>query len=176
MCWASAALPPLPMIRSLLPELSAPMIVAAISRALARNSGSRTARSSAAKDSARCAAIGSLESWLKTYPRGYAFAPLVMAAPTLCKHATSTCQAGARCGQHAFGDSSHIGGGNVAHAAVLVHGADRAMARLTRRHGFRLHRGRQPIQRRPMIRACRTENAHGWRSQSGGDMHQPRIV
>src|SRR5205085_8780378 len=109
------------MIRSLLPERSAAMIVAAISRALARNCGSCTARSSAAKDCARCAAIGSFESWLNTRPLGHAFASLVMAASTLCKH-------------------SHIGSGNIAHTAVLIHGADRTMARLTRRHGFGLNR------------------------------------
>src|SRR6202165_6052443 len=66
-CWASAALPPLPTRRILFPERSALMIAAAIARALASNAGLLFARSRAASESFKWAPIG---SWLKTHRQG----------------------------------------------------------------------------------------------------------
>ena len=53
--------------------------------------------------------------------------------------------------QHTLRDIDHVGGGNVAHAAMVIHGADRAVARLAGNHRLGLHGGRQPIERRPVI-------------------------
>src|SRR5665647_873565 len=112
------------MTSSLLPARSAAMIAAAISRAAARIAASCVARSSALSESARCAPIGSVAAWLTMHRQGCGLASLVMTARRLCKRAGSRRHAGRGLGQHAAGDLGHVGGGNVAHAAMVIHGAD----------------------------------------------------
>src|SRR5882757_8328299 len=174
-CWASAALPPLPMIRSLLPARSAATTTAALLCALASKAASSVARSRAVSESFRWAAIGSFDSGLKAHRQGLQTS-LVMIAPGLRKRTRSMRNAGSGLGQHAPGDVDDVGRRNVPHAAMVVHGADRAVAGLAGHHGPGLNRCRKAIQRRPVIGAGGAENAHGRRSQRGGDMHQPGII
>src|SRR5215468_9502499 len=68
-------------------------------------------------------------------------------------------------GKHALGDGDDVGWRDVAHAAMVVHPADRAVARLTGDMGRGLDGGGKPVERRPMVGAGRTENAHGRRAQ-----------
>src|ERR1700737_1570949 len=172
-CWASAALPPLPISRILLPARSAAIITAAILRALASSAASPFARSRAASDSFRWAPIGSLDGWLKKHRQFLQAAYLVMIASRLRKRAMSGRSAGSGLGQYVLGDSNHFSGVNVAHAAVVVHGADRTVAGLGRHHGFGLHGCGEAVEGRPVIGAGGTENAHGRRADRSGDMHQP---
>src|ERR1700677_412934 len=146
-CWASAALPPLPMIRSLLPARSAATMTAAIVRAVASSAASRVARARPASDCSKCAAIGSLgsclDSWLKAHRQKLQLLSLVMTAPNQRKLAISGRCAGRGLFQHAFGDSRHVRGGNVPHAAMVVDPADGAVTGLARQRGFGLHRRRK---------------------------------
>src|SRR6185312_6492440 len=61
-------------------------------------------------------------------------------------------------GQHAARGLDHIACRDVAHAAMVVHGADRTVARLARHHGFGLDGRRKAVQRRPEMRAGGAEN------------------
>src|SRR5580693_5913541 len=63
-------------------------------------------------------------------------ASLIMIAPRPRKRAMLMRDARSRLGQYARGFRDHGGGGNVAHAAMVVHGADRTMAGLARHDGF----------------------------------------
>src|SRR5450432_3846841 len=141
-CWASAALPPLPINRILLPERSAVTIVAAIARAVASSAASPLARSSAASDCFKWAPIGSFDPcgpcdpcdfWLKKHRQCCKPASLVVIASRPRKHdrvAALMRNLRSGLGQHARGDGNHVGCGNVPHAAMVVHGADRALAGL----------------------------------------------
>src|ERR1700732_5325282 len=191
MCWASAALPPVPMMRSLLPARSAVTMASAILRAVASSAASRVARSKAASDCFRWAPIRSLESWLKTHRQGCEFESVVMIASRprklaksrlaksglakskLAKTMRNACPG---LGQHALGGGNDVGRRNVPHAAMVVHGADGTMAGLARHHRLGLHGRCQAIQRRPVIGAGGAENAHGRRPQGGCDMHQAGLV
>src|SRR6202051_2928247 len=147
-CWASAALPPLPIKRILLPERSALMMTSAIARAVASNAPSPFARSRAASDCFKWAPIRSFGCWLKKHRQGCKLASLVMIASRLRKRervATLMRNAGSGLGQHALGDRNHVGCRNVPHAAMVVHGADRAMAGLAGHHGFGLDRRGEPV-------------------------------
>src|ERR1700733_10482744 len=127
MCWASAALPPLPMIRRLLAARSAATMTAAISRAVASSAASCVARVRPASDCSKCAAIGSLRFWVKAHRQGWQLLFLVMTAPRQCKLAILMRDAGRGLGEYLLGDGGHVGGGNVPHAAIVVHPADGAV-------------------------------------------------
>src|ERR1700733_8714351 len=71
MCWASAALPPLPAIRSLLPARKLAAMTSAIFRAVSSRLASEPAPSSASREAFRCAAIGAFEVGLKRHRFGY---------------------------------------------------------------------------------------------------------
>src|SRR5580692_5776797 len=71
MCWASAALPPLPASKSLLPARKLAAMTSAIFRAVSSRLASEPARSSASRESFRCAAIGSFKVGLKRHHFGY---------------------------------------------------------------------------------------------------------
>src|SRR2546421_2512278 len=172
-CWASAALPPLPMIRSLLPERSAAMMAAAILRAVASNAASCVARSSAASD---CFKWAPIRSWLNMHRKVYNLASVVMTASQARKLAVSVRNACSGLVQHALCNRDYVGCRNVAHAAMIVHGTDWTVARLAGHDRFGLNRRRKPVQRRPVIRAGGAENTHGRRAQSGGNVHQAGIV
>src|SRR5262249_5933564 len=128
MCCASAALPPLPAIRSLWPERRAAMITWVILRAAESIAASCAARSSAASELLRWAAI---RSWLKRHPHPLQF-PALVAMAVLPRKRPGSLMRCARSGllQHALRDRDHVSGGNVAHAAMVVHGAHRALAGL----------------------------------------------
>src|SRR5438105_4250999 len=69
--------------------------------------------------------------------------------------------------QHALCNRDYVGCRNVAHAAMIVHGADWTVARLAGHDRFGLNRRRKPVQRRPVIGAGGAKNTHGWLAASG---------
>src|ERR1700687_411569 len=142
------------MIRSLFPARSAATMAVAMARAVASSAASCVARVSAVSDRSKCVAIGSFEFWLKTHRQGCKFTSLVMIAPRQRKRARSMRDPDSGFGQDALCDRDHVGCGNVPHAAMVVHSADRAMAGLARHDGFGLERRREPVQRRSVIGAC----------------------
>src|SRR5579871_422688 len=175
MCWASAALPPLPAIRSLLPALSAVAITSAIFRAVSSRPTSCAARSSAFRESARWAAIGSFDVLLKRHLRNWFIFVLVTCA--IRKRASCLMRrVDARLSKHAGGDVNHIADLNIAHAAVMLHLADREMAGLAGEAFLALNRAGKTIERRPVIGTGRTEDADGRRAHGGRDMHQPGVI
>src|ERR1700724_2735456 len=183
MCWASAALPPLPMMRSLLPARSAVTMASAILRAVASSAAFRVARSKAASDCFRWAPIRSLESWLKTHRQGCEFESVVMIASrprklaksrlAKSKLAKSMRNACPGLGQHALGGGNDVGSRNVPHAAMVVHSADGTMAGLARHTGFGLTVGEQPIRGRQWIGVGGAENAHGRRPRAAAICIKP---
>src|ERR1700684_347287 len=165
MCWASAALPPLPAIRSLLLPRKLAAMTSAIFRAASSRLASPPARSSASRESFRCVAMRSFEVGLKRqHPCWFVFGITKL---NWRKRASCLTRRTADQLHHFFG---HVGCGDIPHAAMIVHGADRAMAGLTRHGGFGLDGRRKAVDRRPVIGAGRAENAHGRRVQRGGDM------
>src|SRR5947209_4236931 len=141
MCWASAALPPLPMMSILPPADSAASIAAAIFCATSSSAASCVARCSAPSEASRCVAIGSeLTSWhcldkLKTVVLAASRGSKVGAVATLrgdaCSHLS----------QNFLRGGDHVAGSNRAHAGVVVHGADGALAGLAGRRRPGLDRG-----------------------------------
>src|SRR5260370_16914472 len=126
-------------------------------------------------------------SWLlaQDAPSGLQFASVVMTAPRLRKLAKpklaksklaklmrDTCPS---LRQHPLGGGNHVGCRNVAHAAMVVHGADRTVAGLARHHGLGLHRRGKAVQRSPMIGAGGAEDAPGRRPQGAAVIHPPRF-
>src|ERR1700716_4601742 len=108
--------------------------------------------------------------WLaQETPSGLQIVYLVMIVSRLRKRAMSGRGAGSGLGQYALGDSNHFSGVNVAHAAVVVHGADRTMTGLARNHGFGLNGCGEAVEGRPVIGAGGTENGHGRRADRSGD-------
>src|SRR6185437_7892861 len=116
MCWASAALPPLPTIRSLLPALSALMMPSAIASASASSTESATVRSNAASDCFRWVPIRSFDALVNVQPS-------LSSRLGTCRLAAAQAQESSmrgtrdRLAQDALGDLNHVGGRNVAHAA-----------------------------------------------------------
>src|SRR5260370_9652616 len=112
-------------------------------------------------------------SWLlaQDAPSGLQFASVVMTAPRLRKLAKpklaksklaklmrDTCPS---LRQHPLGGGNHVGCRNVAPAAMVVHGADRTVARLARHHALGLYRRGKAAQRRPPLRAGGGPHAPG---------------
>src|ERR1700716_3890059 len=94
-------------------------------------------------------------------PSGLQFASVVMIASRARKLAMSMRNACPGLAQHALGDANYVGCGNVPHAAMVVHGADRTVAGLARHDSLGLNRRCEAVQRRPVIGAGGAEKGHG---------------